>query len=299
MTTREATSKRFNLNLNLDRLDILVLGVLSGLFLGAVGASLYFHFRTSLPDLADWLDSVLQNTGTEMFGAVLTFYLIEVMLRKRREGDAERRATAREKRRLILQMGSPNNTFAVEAARILWARDWGYGKDASLCGAILDKANLQGATLVKVNLEEAVLIEANLQEADLNVATLEAANLIRANLQKADLTQANLREAYLEEANLQEADLEMADLEEARLLEANLQGANLAGANLAMANLSEANLAGASLRATGLDEDTTLPDDSRWTPDTDMARFTDSDHPDFWRSSWRDSPAYRGDEDDD
>jgi uncharacterized protein YjbI with pentapeptide repeats len=62
------------------------------------------------------------------------------------------------------------------------------------------------------------------------------------------------------------------DLSEANLSEANLEGARLRGASL-----SEARLAGANLQYTA------LPDGTSWTPDTDMARFIDFEHPDFWR----------------
>jgi len=42
---------------------------------------------------------------------------------------------------------------------------------------------------------------------------------------------------------------------------------------------------GAHLERAKLAEHTTLPDGTRWKPDTDLARFTDPDHPDFWRPS--------------
>jgi len=49
-----------------------------------------------------------------------------------------------------------------------------------------------------------------------------------------------------------------------------------------------------------LDETMTLPDaktidhdedenpifDKHWTPDTDMSRYTNSNHPDFWQPDW-------------
>jgi hypothetical protein len=40
-------------------------------------------------------------------------------------------------------------------------------------------------------------------------------------------------------------------------------------------------------------EETTLPDGTRWTPEADLARFTDPAHPHFWRSNNPHSPAYR------
>jgi uncharacterized protein YjbI with pentapeptide repeats len=112
------------------------------------------------------------------------------------------------------------------------------------------------------------LTDGSLQRIALIMANLQGANLFRANLQRANLSGANLQEAFLSWADLQGASLEDTKLQEADLTMANLQGANLAGANLQNAKF---------------DEYTTLPDGTNWTPDTDMARFTDPDHPDFWR----------------
>ena len=29
-----------------------------------------------------------------------------------------------------------------------------------------------------------------------------------------------------------------------------------------------------------------LPDGTHWTPETDMSRYTDHSHPDFWQPDW-------------
>ncbi len=62
---------------------------------------------------------------------------------------------------------------------------------------------------------------------------------------------------------------------------ANLEGANLNAANLKGARLQEANLEGADLEDAKFDENTTLPDKTKWTPDTDMECFTNPEHPEF------------------
>jgi hypothetical protein len=98
---------------------------------------------------------------------------------------------------------------------------------------------------------------------------------------------ANLQEARLAHANLQKAKLEDANLQQAFLFHADLRGAYLEAANLREAYLFIAKL----------DEYTTLPDEATWTPDTDMARFTDPDYPDFWLSDDEWSPAYLGKDD--
>ena len=53
-----------------------------------------------------------------------------------------------------------------------------------------------------------------------------------------------------------------------------------------------ADLAGAQLDSATYDEKTVLPDGTFWTAGTDMTRFTDPDHPAFWRSDDPASPAY-------
>lgn len=207
--------------------------------------------------------------------------------------------TNEEKKRLILQMGSPDNAFAVEAVRQLRERGWltdGSIKSANLCKANLQNADLEGANLESAdlegaNLQEAILttaillggglFEANLQDAKLQFALLlgadlQKANLRGANLQKASLAKANLRFAYLRGANLEGADLFGANLDGAYLEDANLQGAglflaNLQGAYLFGANLREANLQEAKVidehlaLATSL-EGATMPDGNVYDP---------------------------------
>ena len=142
--------------------------------------------------------------------------------------------------------------------------------------------DLVGANLADAQLIGADLLGANLQGADLHGAQLIQANLYHANLQGADLIGANLQEAHLYGASLQGANLRAAHLQEA-----DLRGANLQGANLYWTHLQEASLYGANLQEANLIEaifaaNIILPDVTFWTPDTDMARFTDPAHPDFW-----------------
>jgi hypothetical protein len=116
-------------------------------------------------------------------------------------------------------------------------------------------------------------------------------------LKGAYLVHAHLYEAFLLEADLQAANLHVANLQKAYLRRANLQGANLEGAKLQGANLYKANLRNANLQTALFDETTILPDaqylgrdegssgifDKHWTPETDMKRYTDPQHPDFWQ----------------
>lgn len=171
------------------------------------------------------------------------------------------------------------------------------------------KSLFYGASMADIDLACNNLSDVNLKKADLSNAQLQAAALWRTNLQDACLWKANLelailgdtelQQAYLKEANLEEAILMRAKLEGASLENANLQNAYLRGAHLRQAYLWKANLKGAELREADLseakfDHTTILPDNTCWTPDTDMARFTDPRHSSFWRSDDPMSRAYTG-----
>jgi hypothetical protein len=241
-------------------------------------------------DTKEWWAGFMQGISTEMVGAIITGILFVFVV-----GAVEdRQAEEQWKKELILQMGSPDNTTAIEAARILsfntWLRDGSLKGtslyEANLEGANLIGANLEGANLIYINLRSATVHYANLQEANLEGANLRWVGLMDANLQSANIWYADLGWAKLEGANLQEANLRNTDLGWARLMDANLQGTDLLGVNLLAANLS-----GASF-----DTNTVLPDGTNWTTETDMSRFTDHKNPDFWRSEEPVSPAYRGDD---
>ncbi|MBZ0306544.1 MAG: pentapeptide repeat-containing protein [Anaerolineae bacterium] len=231
------------------------------------------------------------NLATELMGGVLTFFVFQYVLDKRDE-DAF-------KSRLIREMGSRDNATTMRAVEELRAHGWLY--DGSLRGANLARANLQQSQLSNANLQEANLAVVNLQQAYLDEATLQQAQLWNAKLQKAKLNRANLHQAKLRQANLQQVELRQANLHQAKLTEANLhraelwsanlQQTGLLRANLQQAELIDANLQGADLRwavlrDAELSKSTILPDGTHWTPETDMRRFTDPTHPDFWQPDW-------------
>jgi hypothetical protein len=211
----------------------------------------------------DW-EGLFLNLGTEMLGAVATYVLLGLLIGRREEEEAK-------KSDLIAQMGSQVLGDAIRAVEELRRHGWLY--DGSLQGANLGGANLQGANLGGANLQEVILSRANLKVAFLVGANLQATYLVEAHLGSANLTFADLQGAYLQEARLFSTRLQ-----EANLAEVNLEGAILAGTDLQGAILRQANL-----QKVSYNPHATLPDGTKWTPDTDMARFTDPEHPDFWR----------------
>jgi hypothetical protein len=122
----------------------------------------------------DWWVSWLQNFSTEMVGAFLTFWLLQIVVGNRNE-----------KRRLIAQLGSPDNAVTREAIRILWMQGWlqdGSVRGANLWGANFIHADLGQCDLRQTNLYWACLRESHLWGADLRGAYLLSANLEGARL---------------------------------------------------------------------------------------------------------------------
>ncbi|RMF78888.1 MAG: pentapeptide repeat-containing protein [Chloroflexi bacterium] len=170
-----------------------------------------------------------------------------------------------------------------------------------LDGAILDNASLTGANLsgarfnisdrgqptrlFNTDLRFADLTGADLRGARFNDAQLEGANLRGIRLDSRDFPETfrglNLARVDLSNVNLVDMDLTGTVLRGADLEEANLGGVNFVGADLREANMKSANLLDSDYNP-----DTILPDGTNWTPETDMRRFTDPDHPDFWQPDW-------------
>lgn len=182
---------------------------------------------------------------------------------------------------MLLKMLKQDNRSALTALRQL--QDRGFIGEGLLIGMDLSHANLQSATLARADLHGAVF-----DHADLRKAYFYKANLRGASLQHCDLRSANLGDVFLQGGNLSHAKLTLAHLPVANLDGASFVNANLQEANLWQARIPSANLTGATLRGANLsnlicDAETILPDGTHWQADTDLTRFTDPQHPDFWQ----------------
>jgi hypothetical protein len=137
-------------------------------------------------------------------------------------------------------------------------------------GGNLRHAKLRKANLRRVDLSEVDLEGADLSGSDLRCANLSQARLWNANLSGADLIASNLNGADLRGADLSGVRLWNANLRGACLIASNLNGSDLSRANLKNAILSEAkNLTDEQLAGAILDENTILPDGSRYMPQED------------------------------
>jgi len=211
---------------------------LFAILIGVVG-----YIRGPIPFFPRWTDFYFDMRST-LVGLGLTVLIIDNVNKMYR-----RRA---ERERLILQMGSPDHGFAIEAVRQLRARKWLY--DGSLRQANLAGADLHMAGLAEADLTEANLVVANLNHAHLEWADLKQASLGEANLSNAHLNNARMYKANLVEANLSNAYLHRADLRDTFLWEVNLAGAHLTYTGMNRADLTKAELTGADLRGADLDE---------------------------------------------
>ncbi len=145
---------------NLQRVAVGLL--ILALFIAAYGyLNQHGNWQLPLPFIADFY----ANVSTELISIVITILVID--------GLNERRAIQQEKQALILQLSSPTNIIAKEAARILRMRGW--LTDGTLQGANLLRANLRKAFLVKADLRGARLYKANIWDAYLQEANLTGA----------------------------------------------------------------------------------------------------------------------------
>lgn len=143
--------------------------------------------------LADGIEHLPGNLAPEAIGIAVTVLVIDWLYSRQTEES--------EKRRILGQISSPSNDFALEALRL--ARKQGWLSDgllkgadltyANLSGAYLDGADLSGADLSDTNLSNANLIRTDLSFANLSGANLDGANLDGADLSGANLVLANLR----------------------------------------------------------------------------------------------------------
>lgn len=237
--------------------------------------------------IAVLVNNYVPNIATELVSISLTVLIVDEFVRRRSE-KAERET-------LILQLGSPIRSVAVEAARVLRARGWKDLAGAQLSGADLSGANLSGINmrleeadlshtrLVGAYLKDTVLDRANLESADLTNADMREVHLSSANLSCAVLRSADLSIAHMYGALLYEADLRGAKLYDARLRGADLRCADLRDTNLYHVDFTDANLQGAKLNGTENMEYVTLPDGTEYDPEIDLKRFTDLDHPQAWK----------------
>ena len=199
------------------------------------------------------------NLYTTAVGVLVTVSVLDLLANRR----DEKQAVTRLRETLIIRLGSRVNTITRSSAEELDQHGW-------LSDGTLRGINLQGADLTEVE-----FTCADLQGANFSVASLAHASLMCADLRGAIFSNGTLYGAACNKANF--------------------EGANLFQANAQATGFYQANFKNADLTRVIFDTTTFLPDGTHWTPGTDMTRFTDPNHINFWRSDDPCSPAYEND----
>lgn len=245
-----------------------------------------------LASFSENLAGFLQELAPEAVGILVTVFLIDRIIRRRDERNAEESL----KWQLVMDAGSQSNEKVKDAIYQLRRKQLLTGKDgilqkadlvsANLEAVNLSGANLQGIFLIGANLCDAFFIKSNLQESVLMWVLALGANFQKADLYKANLENANLSEADVSNVNLQMANLSHANLKKTTLQYADLRSADLKGADLQGADLIFSDLQGANFYGCTFDSTTRLPDGSFWEERQDIKRFTDPTHPNFFVPDW-------------
>lgn len=240
--------------------SIKVVGIVF-LILGILSA--FFFYYPKEWKFYEFINVFYVNVATDCISIAITILLIDYLYQRHDDEQL--------KYRLVWEMGSIDQGFAIRATKELRARNWLYDgtltnqdleranlegadlRNANLSGANLRKANLQGTQLEKANLQNVDLSDAVLYEARLEECNLKGAKASRARLQKAQLYRVNLTNADLLGALLRGAELRNSDLSFARLEETDLSQADFTSAKLKEANLLRSNLAGAVFRNVDLE----------------------------------------------
>ncbi|MEL7236777.1 MAG: pentapeptide repeat-containing protein, partial [Chloroflexota bacterium] len=142
----------------------------------------------------------------------------------------------------------------------------------------------------------------DLSDARLSNSIFTECFMEESDLQNADLTNADFSRSGMYCAKLQGATLNGTCFQGTDLHAADLRGVTLADVDLRGAELTICSMEGATLENVLFDENTVLPDarilpqdviratgkrfDRYWTPDTDMTRYTDPEHSQFWQPPW-------------
>jgi Pentapeptide repeats (8 copies) len=191
------------------------------------------------------------NLSTGLFGSVITFILIDRLIGGKQEQEKQERETQELKERLIRQLRSRNNAEAISAAEELAERGW--LQDGTLRDADLRNANLQGVKFQKADLRGASLAYANLEGADLLGAKLSGTDFWWANLTNAGVGGVVVRFG-------------------------SQQAPRSSGLLLSGEGIIE------EILQAEFDDHTVLPDGTHWSSGDYLERFTDPEHPNFWKA---------------
>jgi hypothetical protein len=164
--------------------------------LGILGIIIFLYGHTYLYQGFNYtalVNDFYANITVDLFSIFLTVLILDKLNERRAEQQEES-----EKQSIIGQIGSSNNTFALEAVKLADRKGWladGSLNGKNLSNANLEEAYLANAKLSNVNLENSILYKANLSGANLTNANFNNTDLTRANFRVADLRGTSFKDA--------------------------------------------------------------------------------------------------------
>ena len=256
----------------------------------------------------DWLVSFFQNLGTDFFGALITYLLLENIIGGWKEKLQEERSKTTqneelEKKRFEQQIIACQElkyaSNPVESQKII---------DKMISLVLFKRINLSELSfnnliLSNADFTESKLVEITFINSRLNNCIFSFAYLSRVNFTSATLSKINANKAILVDANFTECimpkskftrctiqngifvsakindgifdgtDLSYSNFSNANLENVSFAKTNLKGADFKGARLYGANLRGANLSEVLLDKYTTLPDGKQWTINVDLTLY--------------------------
>lgn len=241
-------------------------------------------------DLTLFLNDFYANTSTELGSIAITVIIIDKLARRRDRLEKQEE----EFNKTVQKLKSSVNSLALEAMEELWTKGW--LTDGSLHGQDLSRADLRGADFGHADLTRVRFSDQRYGEAKFDETTRLPDNTFwKADTDMSKFTDPKhpyywrgytLWKTYKQNEDYRNSNLYGANLKHSTLYRVNFSGADMRYSNMQKANLSEANLMNAKLSNALFDENTILPDGKKWTPETDIQRYTDPEHPDFWQPDW-------------
>lgn len=160
--------------------------------------------------------------------------------------------------------------------------------EASLAGASLTNAKLWNATLTAAMLEGA-----NLSGARIWQVNFEGGNFRQANFTNTVINETNFTRSILQDSAFIGAVITDTNFSNTELWHVDFSGTQFVSVNFDGAQFWEADLEGAQFAGNTVFSPTTiLPDGTNWSELNPIDRFTNRQHPNFWRSDKVWSPAY-------
>ena len=227
--------------------------------------------------IIDWFKGFLLNISTELFGAALIYVLIDVI---KESQEKEKNALQEVTRKLI----SRHPALVSDAIQQILFNEKLKNKlfsqeNIPFTHMMLDNQSFpKSFSFPKIDISHSEFRQAILKGVTFVNTIMHGVNFEQADLASACLKNCDLQASIFDNADLSHADLSGCKLEHVDFTEANLTNANLTNAIIT----DTTQLTGAKLPSFEEDERGFVKEGSIWQKHTDMKRFTDPNHPNYY-----------------